>query len=151
MHSRWNQKLKLWRIKWFTFVKRNYLCVFFKLQYESRPKVTCSEPYGASGCSADSEKVRFSSESLYLLMFTRTLLRRTFPLSFSFLSSPSSLPRQQWPFLFADKPKDTGFFLKIFLLIGLRVCLFSYLPWNATQSLITDLLRTKKWQNGLET
>ncbi|RMX43054.1 hypothetical protein pdam_00015297 [Pocillopora damicornis] len=24
--------------------------------YESRPKVTCSEPYGASGCSADSEK-----------------------------------------------------------------------------------------------
>lgn len=24
--------------------------------YEGRPKVTCSEPYGASGCSADSEK-----------------------------------------------------------------------------------------------
>ena len=89
---------------------------------------------------------RFSSESLYLLMFTRTLLRRTFPPSFSFPSSPSSLPRQQWPFLFADKPKDTGFFLKIFLLIGLVVCLFSYLPWNATQSLITDLLRKKKWQ-----
>ena len=37
-------------------------------------------------------------------------------------------------------------FLKIFLLIGVFVCLFSYLPWNATQSLITDLLRKKKWQ-----
>lgn len=37
-------------------------------------------------------------------------------------------------------------FLKFFLLIGVFVCLFSYLPWNATQSLITDLLRKKKWQ-----
>lgn len=37
-------------------------------------------------------------------------------------------------------------FLKKFLLIGVFICLFSYLPWNATQSLITDLLRKKKWQ-----
>ena len=69
---------------------------------------------------------RFSSESLYLLMFTRTLLRRTFPPSFSFPSSPSSLPRQQWPFLFADKPKDTGFF-KIFFFINWFACLFIFI------------------------
>ena len=43
-------------------------------------------------------------------------------------------------------------FLKNFLLIGVFVCLFSYLPWNATQSLITDLLRKKsgKWFGNLK-